>query len=476
MLPIVVGGCHRTGTSLVRRILDAHPRIHCGPEVLFFRDFYGDYRDDPLRHLRFAETVRSILPEEEALDVLGRALVEIHERAAKRAGKVRWADKAPENALHTAEWERLLGERWLFVHVVRNPLDTVASMRGRFPLTLPEDVAGQAEHYRRYTAAGLAFAGRHPERSFVLVYERLCSEPEQTLGALMTHLGEELDGRQLAFNDEPHQAGLEDPLVGETVEVHRASVGRWRSVLSPRRPRPSGPAPERCGARSTRSSSSLPDRRVTAVVVSTATGFQGSRHRRSPQSLQRHPRCPERSRVPIISASRKKRYGGGAMTSYRSIAVALVAMAALLAGSAIASGAASIKIINFSAKYNGTATVKVTGEVVDSIAAKGTGTGVPIGKGTITGLGKGEAKPQPCNNWGGTGVLKGTKGTITFKMLAGTQGCGDEEGNFFSVVGRAVVTKATGKLAKAKGNLKVTGSFDRAAGTFTAKVTQKLKQ
>lgn len=164
------------------------------------------------------------------------------------------------------------------------------------------------------------------------------------------------------------------------------------------------------------------------------------------------------------------------MTTIRIAAVALVALVSLLIGSTIANGAAGVKIVNFSAKYNGTATVKVTGEVVDSIAAKGTGTGVPIGKGTITGLGKGEAKQQPCNNWGGTGVLKGTKGTITFKMLAGTQGCGDEEGNFFSIVGRAVVTKATGKLAKAKGNLKVTGSFDRGAGTFTAKFTGKLKQ
>ena len=105
------------------------------------------------------------------------------------------------------------------------------------------------------------------------------------------------------------------------------------------------------------------------------------------------------------------------MTTIRTAAVALVALVSLLLGSAIANGAAGVKIVNFSAKYNGTATVKVTGEVVDSIAAKGTGTGVPIGKGTITGLGKGEAKQQPCNNWGGTGVLKGTKGTITFKML-----------------------------------------------------------
>jgi Sulfotransferase family len=37
--PIVVGGCYRSGTSLVRRLLDSHPRIHCGPEVKLFRDY-----------------------------------------------------------------------------------------------------------------------------------------------------------------------------------------------------------------------------------------------------------------------------------------------------------------------------------------------------------------------------------------------------------------------------------------------------
>ena len=140
--PIVVGGCHRSGTSLVRRILDAHPRIHCGPELTFFRDFYGDFRDDALAHLRFSRTARAVVPEGEALDILGRAFVELHERAARTAGKPRWADKAPENVLYTREWERLLRGRFLFVHVVRNPLDTIASMVGRFPLTLPDTIDG----------------------------------------------------------------------------------------------------------------------------------------------------------------------------------------------------------------------------------------------------------------------------------------------------------------------------------------------
>lgn len=163
------------------------------------------------------------------------------------------------------------------------------------------------------------------------------------------------------------------------------------------------------------------------------------------------------------------------MTKARIIVAACVSLAALVAGVAIASAATSVKIITFSAAYKGTATVKVTGEVAD-IAAKGAGTGAAIGAGTVTGVGTGEAKQQACNTWGGTGLLKGTKGTIAFKMLPGAQGCGDEDGNLFSITGYAQVTKATGKLAKAKGKLKVTGTFDRGAGTFTAKFTGKLKK
>src|SRR4051812_2806217 len=116
--PIIVGGCHRSGTSVVRRVLDAHGRIHCGPEIKFFRDFYGDYPDDSLRDFRFVQTARAVLPADELLEVVGRAFVEVHERAAHHAGKPRWADKAPENVLHTREWERLLGDRWFLVHVV----------------------------------------------------------------------------------------------------------------------------------------------------------------------------------------------------------------------------------------------------------------------------------------------------------------------------------------------------------------------
>jgi len=33
--PIFIVGCQRSGTTLLRLILDAHPNVSCGPETLF---------------------------------------------------------------------------------------------------------------------------------------------------------------------------------------------------------------------------------------------------------------------------------------------------------------------------------------------------------------------------------------------------------------------------------------------------------
>jgi Sulfotransferase family len=231
--PIVVGGCHRSGTSLLRRVLDSHSRIHCGPEIKFFRDFYGDYPDDALAPYRFVHTARAVLPDEELIEVLGRAFISVHERAARRAGKARWADKAPENVLHAEQWQRLLGDEWLLVHMVRNPLDTLASMDCvEMPLTFPPDLEARIEFYRRYTKAGLQFGARNAGRYTRVVYEGLAADPAAVLGRLMISLGEALEPDQLAFNSVSHQPGLEDPAVSETTRVHAESVDRWRRDLA----------------------------------------------------------------------------------------------------------------------------------------------------------------------------------------------------------------------------------------------------
>jgi hypothetical protein len=231
--PIVIGGCFRSGTSLIRRVLNAHSRIHCGPEIKFFRDFYKDYFSDCLDHLRFISTARAILPEADLLHILGRAFVSIHERAAARCGKTRWADKAPENALYLEDWHRILGNSWVFIHVVRNPLDTLSSIvETSFPLSIPSSLTDRIALYRRYTLAGFGFGEVYPDRYYRLRYENFVRRPSHELKALMEWLSEVTEPQQLEFHTYEHQLGLEDPKILRTSGVHTNSVGRWVNTMT----------------------------------------------------------------------------------------------------------------------------------------------------------------------------------------------------------------------------------------------------
>lgn len=154
------------------------------------------------------------------------------------------------------------------------------------------------------------------------------------------------------------------------------------------------------------------------------------------------------------------------------------ATAALLVGTAWASTSAvqaKSKKINFTATYAGVANVKVTDNVADISVAKGAGKGTLIGKSTVTGVGKGDASQQPCVPWTGKGTMANTKGVkIVFTMLKGS-GCGDEQGEVFSITGRAKILKGTKAFKKSKNSLlKVTGTYSRGTGAFTVKFSGKV--
>ena len=147
--------------------------------------------------------------------------------------------------------------------------------------------------------------------------------------------------------------------------------------------------------------------------------------------------------------------------------------ATVLVTGAFAATTVAKTTVPFVAKYTGTAVTKQTDNNVD-ITANGSGTATLIGAGKVTGVGAGDSSVRPCVPFNGTGSMKGPGGVITFKVNPGSAGCGDDAGQLFSITGKATVTKATGKLAKAKGTLKMTGTYDRSSGAFSVKFSGSL--
>jgi len=149
-----------------------------------------------------------------------------------------------------------------------------------------------------------------------------------------------------------------------------------------------------------------------------------------------------------------------------------VALAATLL--APAGAATKPKKVPFTATYSGTAVVQVTDQVA-AITANGNGKGTMLGTSTITGKGSADASQQPCAPFTGPGTMTAANGTkLAFTVVSGSQGCGDEQGQVFSLSGKANVTSGAGPLKKAKGLLKFTGVYDRGQGTFSVKFTGTL--
>ncbi len=150
-----------------------------------------------------------------------------------------------------------------------------------------------------------------------------------------------------------------------------------------------------------------------------------------------------------------------------------VAIAACLLAPVAVGASGATKPITFLGKYSGTAVTNQQDTTV-TINANGTGNGTMIGAGTITGAGSGDTSQRPCIPFTGTGKMTGSAGVIIFKVNPGATSCGDDAGQLFSFTGKAAVLKATGKVLKRKGTLRMSGTYDRSSGAFSVKFSGSL--
>ncbi len=244
---IVMGGAPRSGTTLLRRLLDRHPVICAGAETKLFvpaafnlawlAESYAIPLDD-LAAMRRASSSQAGF-----IDAFAA-------RARADAGKTRWAEKTPQNIRHL-DWILEHFPEASLIHVIRDGRDVVCSMRehpdwrwvdGAWQKVLvPRPLDWYAERWVEDTAAGMARRG--DSRYVEVRYEDLVSDPVAALRAVCERLDIGVDAPWLAeVGSRGHAAWTEtadDGGAGRSAArpdyegaVTAASIGRWQRDLT----------------------------------------------------------------------------------------------------------------------------------------------------------------------------------------------------------------------------------------------------
>jgi hypothetical protein len=239
-------GCGRSGTTLVRALVDAHPLMAIPPESHFVvaqapgrgkRFDPGAFADALAASDRFAlwELDRADVAAAVAAAPAGYpdAVRAVFALWAERAGKPRYGDKTPGYVVHVPAIARLLPEA-VFVHVIRDGRDVAASFLDVGWAASAEEAARHwALRVRRGRRAGRALG---PGRYHELRYEDLVADPELALRTVCDAIGLAFDPAML-----DHRAGAAE--VARTTshpgyhrhlgEPLRDDLRDWRRDLAP---------------------------------------------------------------------------------------------------------------------------------------------------------------------------------------------------------------------------------------------------
>jgi hypothetical protein len=229
--PLLVLGVRRSGTTLLRVVLDRSPELAVPDESYFvpqLADRHGaavdvdDFVDD----LRRLPTLRDWdVPAEEVRArlrpgmPLGEAVAAVYETYAARRGKARWGDKTPMYMTHLPLLERLF-PRARYVHLVRDGRDACLSFLA-MPRGIvtegwghPRTAAGFACQWRTEVAAARALGRRVGDRYLEVRYEDLVAGPAPVVERICSFAGLAFEPGMLDYADavdvsaKPHQQRL----------------------------------------------------------------------------------------------------------------------------------------------------------------------------------------------------------------------------------------------------------------------------
>jgi len=228
--PIFVGGAGRSGTGLLRAIINAHPRIAIGSELKvtplitkLWQQLSG-FKPHLEEHF--------FLQQEDINAAIGDLVHSLLQNYQERTGKPRVGEKTPNNVYVFTRLHRIFPNSPL-LHIIRDGRDVVRSLleqnwtngKGE-PHAVCSDPVSAAKYWRQSVQIGCkASVPENLNGQYLEVrYEDLVTSPEETTREIFAHLDEPWVPDVLKFHARETEH-YQRP-------IFKSSIGKWREGLS----------------------------------------------------------------------------------------------------------------------------------------------------------------------------------------------------------------------------------------------------
>ena len=249
--PVFIFGAPRSGTSLLRRIINSHPEIGIPPESLIYsslydwRNYYGDLsvqenREKLIRNILELKAIQKwdVVPEESRIlekyqnPTFHGAVSALIESWAELHNKPRWGEKTPWHGFY---W-RAIHEGFpsaQFIHLVRDGRDAALSWkRARFG---PNHIYPLALSWAEYLNEISKLEQRLDKVYFYEIhYEDLLKFPQDTVKKLCNFLGIDFQNDMFRYHTKELQSEQTDIRNERNLSrpIMERNFNKWKSQLS----------------------------------------------------------------------------------------------------------------------------------------------------------------------------------------------------------------------------------------------------
>ncbi len=212
--PIFIVGCQRSGTTLMQRIINAHPHIACPSESKFVHALLDVYRAEQSRQgLHFMG-----FTDDDILKQIRAFAEHFFHRYQKKYNKQRWADKNTHYLQSIELLDCCFDHEPHYIALLRNGLDVCISlskytqwgvMQRRMNKGMDAYEAGLSLWVEQNCYLE-AFQKAHAERVCLVRFEELQAHPRAELMRVFAHINEPCAEQVMNYNEQPHDDGYGD--------------------------------------------------------------------------------------------------------------------------------------------------------------------------------------------------------------------------------------------------------------------------